>query len=235
MVYNQLRMKKDIKVTVVIPVFNEEKFIRRCLESLMVQKKCADEIIVVDNNSTDKTVEICKAFPTRVIQEPIQGIISARNAGFNAATGDLIARCDGDTILPKDWICKIKDDFKKSNIDLLAGPVSFYDGPIRSSIPSKLLLFTLKKIKKQNLIIGANMIVTKAFWGKIKKHICLDDKRVHEDIDLALHASEIGGVVGYDKSLVVKMSARRIKKKPQSFFIEYPIRLFRTLHKHNSS
>ncbi|OGH23170.1 MAG: hypothetical protein A3F31_04230 [Candidatus Levybacteria bacterium RIFCSPHIGHO2_12_FULL_38_12] len=221
-----------MKVSVVIPAYNEEKFIKGCLQSLMEQEEKADEIIVVDNNSTDKTVKICKEFPVEIVYEPVQGITSARNAGFDKAAFDLIARCDADTIVPYDWIEKIKADFRKSNIDLLAGPVSFYDGPIKTSFPSRLFLFALKKLKKQHFTIGANMIITKAFWEKIKKVICLDDRKVHEDFDLALHAGKIGGVIGYDKSLVVKVSARRIKKRPQSFFIEYPIRLVKTLYKH---
>ena len=160
-----------MKVSVVIPAYNEEKFIKGCLQSLMEQEEKADEIIVVDNNSTDKTVKICKEFPVEIVYEPVQGITSARNAGFDKAAFDLIARCDADTIVPYDWIEKIKADFRKSNIDLLAGPVSFYDGPIKTSFPSRLFLFALKKLKKQHFTIGANMIITKAFWEKIKKVI----------------------------------------------------------------
>lgn len=230
--YNKFAMKKDLSVSVVIPAFNEEKFIRKCLQSLMEQEEKADEIIVVDNNSIDKTALICKEFPVLVIHEPVQGVTPARNAGFNIAKGDIIARTDADTRVPKDWISKIKDNFAKSNIDILTGPIKYYDGPIRTSYPSRLLLFTLKRLKKQRFVIGANMIITKKFWEKIKEEICLDDKKVHEDFDLSFHANKIGGVIGYDKSLVVGMSARRIKRKPHSFFIEYPIRLVKTLRKH---
>jgi len=122
-----------MKVSVVIPVYNEEKYIERCLESLQNQQEKADEIIIVNNNSTDKTYDLAKKYPVTIIREPIQGITFARNRGFNTARGDIIARSDADTIIPSDWIKKIKANFQKNKIDALGGTCIFYDFPLQTT------------------------------------------------------------------------------------------------------
>ena len=84
-----------VRVSVVVPARNEELMIGLCLHSLLNQEVMPDEIIMVDNASDDRTVEIAERFEgIRIIQEARKGIVFARNAGFDAATGEIIARCD---------------------------------------------------------------------------------------------------------------------------------------------
>ena len=101
----------SLRVSVVIPVYNEEAYIGACLESLMKQNVKPDEIIVIDNNSTDNSVAIAQKYPVRIIHEKIQGMTPARNRGFNEARYAIIARTDADTILPVTWIKRIKKNF----------------------------------------------------------------------------------------------------------------------------
>ncbi|MFN4212597.1 MAG: glycosyltransferase, partial [Microgenomates group bacterium] len=178
-------------------------------------------------------LEIAKKYKVKIIKEKRQGIIFARNAGFNAVKYEIIARCDADTIVPKDWIKKIKQNFSDKNIDGLTGPAFFYDLPFPTRFFTMAYLKGMKIIQKgKNTLIGPNMAIRKKVWEKIKNKICLDDKKVHEDIDLAIHISQVGGKIYLDDNLVVKISARRIKNNPTSFFIEYPIRLIKTLAAH---
>lgn len=221
-----------MKVSVVIPVFNEEKYIGKCLQSLNSQIEKPDEIIIVDNNCSDKTVEICKAFPVKIVKEEIQGITPARNRGFNEAKGDIIARTDADTMLPKDWILKIKKDFTNKKIDALTGPLLFYDLPIKSSIYTKVYMATMRTLNRYNILNGPNLAISKKMWEKVRDHVCIKDSKVAEDIDLAVHIKKAGGVIYYDSSLTVSSSSRRIKKKPASFFINYPIKTINTLLSH---
>lgn len=226
-------MLNNLKVSVVIPAYNEERYIRRCLESLGRQEVLPDEIIVVDNNCIDKTIEICKEFPVKVIQERRQGMIFARNSGFNSARYKIIARTDADAILPKDWIKKIKQNFSANNIDALGGAVFFYDLPLSLKFFWEVFVFVGGRILKGNVLIGPNMVITKNTWKKIRNKVCLNETRVHEDTDLTIHIQKNGGIINYDKSLLVGMSGRRIKNNPFSSFVEYPIRLIKTLHSHN--
>lgn len=225
-------MLNNLKVSVVIPAHNEERYIRRCLASLMEQEVLPNEIIVVDNNCTDKTTEICKEFPVRVIQERRQGMIFARNRGFNSVKYKIIARTDADAILPKDWIKKIKQNFSANNMDALGGPLFFYDLPLNLKFFWEVFSFIVGRILKGNVLVGPNMAITKNTWEKIRNKVCLNETRVHEDTDLAIHIQKNGGIISYDKTLLVGISGRRIKNNPFSFFIEYPIRLIKTLYGH---
>jgi glycosyltransferase involved in cell wall biosynthesis len=222
-----------MKISVVVPVFNEEKYIGQCLQSLKKQIEAPDEIIVVDNASTDRTAEVINQFPVKTLTESLKGIIPARNAGFDAAKYDIIARCDADAIVPPDWIKKIKADFEKSKIDGLSGPIVFYDLPLKTTLWVRLFFTFMRFIQKgSETIVGPNMAITKKIWQKIRNSVCLDDRMVHEDVDIGMHVLQAGGAIKMDTSLVVQISGRRIIHDPFSFFIEYPIRLAKSIKSH---
>ena len=226
-----------MKLSLIIPVYNEEKYIANCLESIAKQKIAPDEVVVIDNNCTDNTLSIVKKYPfVKVIHEKKQGMIAARNTGFNAAAHGIIARCDADTRLPSNWIAKIKRNFERYKIDALTGPIVYYDAPIQTSLIARAYLDMMKPIHRGGeTLIGPNMIITKEIWKKIKNKVCLNDQLVHEDIDLAYHIQEAGGKIRRDNHLVVGTSSRRIKKNPYSFFSEYPKRFMKTLLHHDET
>jgi glycosyltransferase involved in cell wall biosynthesis len=91
-------------ISVIIPAFNEEKFLGNCLFSLKNQDFNDFEIIVVDNNSRDKTSKIAKKFGVKLVSEKNQGAALARNRGAKEAKGEILAFTDADTILPKNWL-----------------------------------------------------------------------------------------------------------------------------------
>lgn len=224
-----------MKVSVIIPVYNEEQYIEACLISLAKQEESPDEVIIVDNNCKDHTIDIAKKYNVKILREEKQGMIFARNAGFNAARNEILARCDADVILPIDWIKKIKQDFTDSSVDAISGPLILYDLPIfhHSTALSKLYIKFVKNIQGgKEILVGPNMALRKSVWKRIKDSVCMDDSKVHEDIDLALHIAIVGGIIHFDEQLVVKASSRRIKRNPASFFLEYPLRLYSTLHAH---
>ena len=196
-----------------------------------------DEVIIIDNNCTDATLSLVKNYPfVRVVHEVQQGMIAARNAGFNAASYELIARCDADVRLPPNWISRIHRNFARYEIDALTGPITYYDAPIKTSIVARAYLDMMKPIHRGGeTLVGPNMIITKEIWEKVKNKVCLNDKMVHEDIDLAYHIQEVGGKIKRDNLLVVGTSSRRIRKDPYSFFSEYPQRFMKTLLYHDTT
>jgi glycosyltransferase involved in cell wall biosynthesis len=224
-----------MKVSVIIPVFNEEKNIASCLDSLKTQQVKPDEIIVVDNNCTDRSMLIAKKYSVRIVKEKRQGMIFARNCGFNAAKFDIVARCDADTILPKAWIKRIKENFKDNKIDALACIVVIHDHWLLKNnvFFPKLYFKIIKLLLKHETLAGPAMVLTKKIWQKVKNEVCLDDKKVHEDIDLSIHIAKYGRIK-LDPNLIIYASARRIKNNPLSFFIEYPARVIKTLLVHTS-
>ena len=75
------------------------------------------------------------------------------------------------------------------------------------------------------------MAVRKNVWEKIRNEVCLDDKKVHEDIDLSIHIKKYGNIF-LNKNVIVKISGRRIRYNLLSFFVEYPLRLIKMLKSH---
>ena len=222
-----------MKISVIIPALNEEKFLPDCLEALQNQIEKPDEIIVVDNGSTDLTPKIAERFDCKVVFEKKRGITFARNKGFETAKYEIIARTDADTIPPKDWIKNIKEAVKKhKEACAITGPVVFYDLPLKITLPSTILIKSGKILDGGYFLLGPNMVVKKSAWKKVKDYICLNDKEVHEDFDLSIHLHEQGLKVAFDKNLINHISGRRIKHHPTSFFVEYPFRLIKMLKNH---
>lgn len=126
-----MRYSRSYRFSVVIPCYNEAEYIEATLNSLKKQKTdCKYEIIVVDNNCTDNTIEIAKRYGVRIVSEKIPGVCAARQAGTEKASGEIIISSDADTIFKKDWLEKIDKVFS-SNPKAVAvgGPCRYYDGP----------------------------------------------------------------------------------------------------------
>lgn len=230
-----MRIKNNMKISVVIPAYNEEKTIADTLSHVMNQSRPADEVIVVDNNCTDATASIAKKLGARVIVEKTQGMTPARNAGFNAAKGEVIARTDADTHVPHDWIERIERSFHENDeLVGLSGPIVYYDLKVNDTqiaLLARIYRHTCKLIYGNEIMIGPNYALRKDTWLKIAKDVCMDDHHTHEDIDISIHLSEFG-LVHFDKKLIVRTSGRRIKNNPSSFFFEYTQKHFPMIKSH---
>ncbi len=110
-------MHKGLTISVVIPCFNEEAGIEYVLREM---PDYVDEVIVVDNNSTDGTAEVARALGARVIHESRKGYGSAYQAGLPAATGDIIATVDGDGTYPSVMIAPLIDELLAGGLDFIS-------------------------------------------------------------------------------------------------------------------
>lgn len=110
-------MYKGLRITVVIPCLNEEQGIAEVLSRM---PSLVDEVIVVDNNSTDRTAEVARNCGARVIHENVRGYGRAYKTGLIQARGDLIVTLDGDHSYPPDAISYLLEAFLRSRVRFLS-------------------------------------------------------------------------------------------------------------------
>lgn len=110
-------MYRDQRISVVIPCFNEEHGLRHVLERMPAY---VDEVIVVDNNSTDETARVAAELGARVIFQGRKGYGNAYQAGLPAASGEIVATVDGDGTYPADAIAPIVDQLLDRGLDFVS-------------------------------------------------------------------------------------------------------------------
>jgi hypothetical protein len=109
-------MYKNHRISLVMPCFNEERGLPEVFRDLPA---CVDEVIVADNNSTDRTAEIARQFGAIVVHEPKQGYGAAYKAGLRRATGDIIVTMDGDGTYPRNFIPILLDVMIDEGFDFI--------------------------------------------------------------------------------------------------------------------
>lgn len=109
-------MYKDLRITVIIPCLNEEQGIEKVLRRM---PPFVDQVIVVDNGSTDRTSEVARSLGAEVIREDVRGYGRAYKTGFSQATGDIIVTLDGDHSYPPDAISYLIEAFLHLEVDFL--------------------------------------------------------------------------------------------------------------------
>ncbi len=209
-------MKKALTLSIIIPVYNEESHLKACLQSIANQSDAPDEVIVVDNNSTDRSVEIARSFHfVRVIKESQQGITPARNKGFNATTCNLLGRIDADTHLPPDWVRQVRRFYSSPSrhATALTGGCAFYNIPmprVDAWITSQFVFRMNRFLMGHYVLWGSNMVLPAKVWGIVAKQTCPETPGIHEDLDLAIHLHRQGYDIAYQATLTVGARMRRV-------------------------
>ena len=144
-------MYKNQSITVIIPCLNEEQGIEKVLRSM---PDFVDEVIVVDNNSTDRTSEVAAGLGAKVIREEVRGYGRAYKRGFAIATKDLIITLDGDQSYPVDALSYLIEAFLHLEVDFLNASRFPVRDPRAMSLRSRV----------GNLILGAAMSVLFFRW-----------------------------------------------------------------------
>ncbi len=117
-------MKTERQISVIVPVYNVENYIRECLDSIMAQTVSSFELILIDDGSTDDSGRICDEYAQqderiRVIHKENGGLSSARNSGLDMATGDYVCFIDSDDIVQPDYLEKLHDSIIQHKSDLV--------------------------------------------------------------------------------------------------------------------
>ncbi len=213
-------------ISVVIPAYNEEKYLPACLQTLTTQTYPSDkyEIIVSNNNSTDKTAQIAKKYGARVVPAKDQGYVYALNTGLSHAKGEIIACTDADSFVPKTWLEQIAKQFLKNT------KVSGLTGGVETDIETPVLRFLAQNLYSLFMRItfaigfpnltGFNM----AFRAdKYKEVGGIDlDYKISADVEIGKRLKKVG-LVKFVPHIAVKTSTRRWKHGVFRTLKEYAI------------
>jgi glycosyltransferase involved in cell wall biosynthesis len=213
-----------MRLSFVVPAYNEETYLPACLDSILAQTHGlgdAVEIIVVNNASTDRTREVALGYTgVRVVDEPRKGLTFARQAGFAASTGELIANVDSDSRLTPGWVDQVLAAFaEEQKMVALSGPFVYYDLTATQRVSVQVfyavafLVYALNRyvLRAGSMVQGGNFVLRRealeaiggfntaiAFYG--------------EDTDIARRLNRVGKVK-FTFDLKMFSSARRLKKE----------------------
>src|SRR3989344_4017530 len=208
-----LKLMPNLKISLIIPAYNEEKYIGECL--LSARKHAADfcEIIVINNASTDKTAEVAKSFPgVRVVDEPQKGLTRARQRGLLEASGDIIAFIDADCRLPSHWFKAVLKEFScNPNLAALSGPYRYYDLPRFQKFMAELGWRTAPPVYRAvgYMILGGNFAAKKNALHQMGGFDTTIDF-YGEDTDIARRLSPFGKII-FRMDFFVHSSGRRLQ------------------------
>jgi glycosyltransferase involved in cell wall biosynthesis len=214
--------KNRLRVSLVIPAYNEESHLAGCLEAIAAQSVQPFEVIVVDNNSTDQTVAIARRYPfVKVLHEKRQGVVFARDTGFNAARGDIIGRTDGDSILAPDWVMQVQRTFANSSVEGASGIVSYRDIGLQQTfgaIDSLVRHYLAKRLSviDELFLYGVNMAVRREAWQSVRSNVC-HERHLHEDLDLAIHMAKRRQRIVFAPTMQASISPRQASASPREF------------------
>ncbi len=211
-------------ISFVVPAYNEEAYLGRCLQAILAQTDDSPEkfdIVVVNNASTDGTRALAASFPrVRVVDEPRKGLTYARQAGFDASVGDLIANVDADSVLTPGWVAEVVRSFEENpKLAALSGPVIYYELTAQQRVLVRVYYFIAWStyainrylLRVGSMIQGGNFVVAR--WAL--EQIGGFDTRIAfygEDTDIARRLSKVGPVL-FTLKLKMNTSARRLQKE----------------------
>lgn len=201
-----------LRVSVVVPVRDDAVHLRRCLAALAVQTVRADEVVVVDNGSSDDSAAVATSAGAVVLSEPVRGIARASARGYDRASGDVIVRLDADSVPPPGWIAEAVRLLDAPEVVAVTGPGRPYDG-------GRLLRWTwdavymgpyfvlMRGALARPPLFGSAMAMRRSTWAAVRRRAHVDDPEVHDDVDLSMQLDPAWRVLAAP-SLTVLVSAR---------------------------
>lgn len=199
------------RVSVVIPVRNDHEYLERCLDALARQTYAPWEIIVVDNSTTDRSAAVAARHGASVVRELEVGIPSASATGYDAASGDIIARLDAHSIPGVMWVASVCESLAEhKNADAVTGRGIFMDDNGRphrrsSTVFMNAYFWCVGFALGHPPLWGSALAMRREAWLAIRHEVCRHDPFMHDDMDLSIHLGPTREIV-VDRLLTVAAS-----------------------------
>lgn len=214
------------KVSIIVPIYNEEENLRKCIESLINQTYKELEIILINDGSTDNSKEIIESFKDKrivAIHKKNTGISDTRNIGIDKSTGDYIMFVDSDDYLELNCIERLIETAEKENSEIVM--FNYY-----LETPSKRIEIKLPKIEARNLKEDKDLLTkihlgpcTKIFKAELIKDNLFPLNLKYEDVpfvvEAVIKAGKISFIPDYLYHYVIKKSGETITRDERIFDI----------------
>lgn len=180
-------------ISIIIPIYNMEKFLTRCLDSILSQSYSDLEIILINDGSTDKSAQICDAYKAKdsriaVIHKKNAGVSEARNSGLDIAKGDYISFVDPDDWLAPDTYKVLMQNQQETDADIIRFQAYKSDGSLLNEIPFEGLYDGEKLTNFQLSMVGApkfgGMFILGVLWLHIYRRSLIEDNHIRFNKDL---------------------------------------------------
>lgn len=209
-----------VRISVVIPVKDHTVELRRVLADLAAQIRPADEIVVVDNGFDDEVLAIARTAGATAIREPEPGVAAAAAAGYDAATGDIIARCDADSRLPRGWLAAIEEAMREGRVAAVSGPGYFYEPPERlaawrttlSALYMGLYRWSMTGALAHPPLFGSNCAFRRAAWLLVRDEVHRTGTHIHDDVDLSVHLGAHALTVRWVPAIAVGIASAPLRR-----------------------
>ena len=192
-------------IAAIVCAYNEADLLPACLHSLLAQSRPADDVIVIDNASTDATGAVARSIPgVRVADEPRKGLVVARETARRLAQADILAYIDADCRVPLRWLELIERRFQHEEVVAVSGPYRFFDWADRAGrvlirtydyVVAPPTHFVVQRVLRMGAILyGGNFAVRRAALAEIGGF----DSRIEfhgEDTNLARRLVPLGSIV----------------------------------------
>ena len=184
-------MKNDL-ISVIVPVYNVEVYLEKCVRSVLDQTNAAFELLLIDDGSTDQSGSLCDRLAEtdrriRVIHQENRGLAAARNRGIEAASGEYLIFLDSDDYWSGDVLQSLWEALQESGADLALFPLFYEDGegkalpapafPAPGTVSGEDLLVMLCTQGTPQLVTAVNRLAKRHLWQELR----FPDGRFHED------------------------------------------------------
>jgi len=216
----EVRENFNPKISVVVPAYNEELVIERCIKSLLNLEYSDYEIIIVDDGSSDNTLKRARGLMdsgVKVIHQNNQGKPTALNTGIRSSSGEIIVTVDADTELHKDSLRMIANRFANKEIGAVAGNVKVVtDRGILNVLQSTEYTTGINLVRKSQSILGCVMVVPGPIAALNRDALMqvggFSDDTFAEDFDITMEILKAGYKAEYeDKAIAYTVAPKNLE------------------------